>query len=358
MAGNPRKRAKLQAQQAEIERLRALSGVAAPENAGVESLPQRAAHAPARTRVQPTAAPLPRTQTGRQTIAALDQREAEDMRALQAQLSPRARVRIFRERPTWAAGWVEDFSLRTGSVGELLEYLRDEHGGQDYRIEVLARDGQAILYETDLPIAGMVRRRGKPCTRDQWEGIEEPKVSTATVAPAHPSGGMDALAMFDRLLGVQEAAAKATSQLVDKMHTNTMDLVESALEQRTQRVATTSPTSQLRELVTLKRELDEVHAELGGDKEPAAAPAKDDDDIFKSVAKDVMKDAFLSQKGKGGVPAGMRRVTLRRKPQADATTTPATTAAAPNTTTPAAANGGVERIARRTQPAAQSNTIQ
>jgi hypothetical protein len=343
--------------------LRAERGAPTVENAGVESLPQRTAQAPAHVRTrgpQPSAAPLPRTATGRATIAALDQREAEDMRALQSQLTPRARVRIFRERPTWAAGWVEDFSLRNGTVGELLEYLRDEHGGQDYRIEVLSRDGQTVLYEADLPIAGMVRRRGKPCTRDQWEGVESdtrPAPSVATVAAPAPSG-FDPFQMFDKMVGMQTEAARSTRELVDKLHTNTMELVESALDQKTQREAAVSPTAQLRQLVTLKRELDDVHAELGGDQAPAPATPKDDDDIFKSVAKEVMKDAFLSQKkgGAGGAPAGMRRVMVRRR--AGTETTPATAPATGATAAaaPAAANGGVERIARRSQPT--SNTIQ
>lgn len=282
-------------------------------------------------------------------MAALDQREADDLRLLQEQLAPRARVRIFRARPTWAAGWVEDLSLRNGVVGELLEYLRDEHGGQDYTIQVLGRDGQTVLYESELPIAGMVRRRGKPCTRDQWEGIETDVVKPQpTAAAVSPALGFDPFQMFDRMVTMQSEAAKSTRELVDKLHTNTMDLVESALEQKTTREKQGSPVEQIRELVTLKRELDDAHAELGGSEKPAAAPVQTEDDVFKSVAKDVLKTAFMGEKK---APAGLRRVMVRRNGATE--TTQATTQ---TQATQPAANGGVERLVRRTQ--ASTPTIQ
>jgi len=116
------------------------------------------------------------------TRAAVDAATGDEIGRLTAALQPGILARITRLRPVYANGWIEDYPLDSSDVGELLEYLASEHGGQTYRVTLLSPDGQPYLH-CKVPIAGPPRKNGRLAPREAWTGEEERRPTTQAQAP-------------------------------------------------------------------------------------------------------------------------------------------------------------------------------
>lgn len=171
MPGSPLKRARRE-EAKEAKKLDVSGAATVTAKPALEAIPDAVesrgrARAPARS-VTPLR-PLP---LGQATRTATDSAQAQAMKALAGALRPGITLRIERSRPTWAAGFLEDYPIEADqpsmALAELLEHLRDEHGGQHYRITAIGA-GDQILYSGSLPVAGPVRDRGRPITRADWE---------------------------------------------------------------------------------------------------------------------------------------------------------------------------------------------
>jgi hypothetical protein len=131
------------------------------------------------------------------------------MQALAEYVRPGITLRIERTRPSWAAGFLEDFPIEpdSGGINDLLQHLRDEHGGQHYRLTALGA-GDQVLYTGALPISGPVRERGKPITRADWE--ERP--AAPVVAASKQSNPLSELAPLMQVLGTLVQAFSAQQE--------------------------------------------------------------------------------------------------------------------------------------------------
>jgi hypothetical protein len=308
MAGNPlrRKRA-LEA----ATRAAQAAGVATDQpvqtipDATTAGEPARArAPAPARAG-QPRQAfhtTAPQHPAGPEARRVIDNRDASDIENFQAQLTPNMTVRIERMRPSWAAGWIDDVQLETNQVAELFDYLRNEHGGQLYRAQLLGRDGR-ILYQTKIPIAGPVRRDGRVCTRDQWEGIEEPKRAADNpqrTAAAANSGEVTPLALLSLFLQNQSTSMAAVTKAVEKMGEQTekqvTTLVNAVLHRDDTKQSAQTLGQQLKDFAQTSKAVQQISEALGGGKAPPPPAAAEVDPIRQATA-EILKEAIRNEMG-------------------------------------------------------------
>lgn len=188
---------------------------------GVEMLegPGLNTHVSTRTRAQepPAPSPLP---LGPQTRRMVDASEAQRQAGLQEMIIPNTPVRIERTRPTWAAGWLEDFDLEDGEgYADMLQYIADEHGGQSYRISALSSDKRHVLATGRVAIAGPVKVGGKPKTREQWEGRQE-RVQQPVATPLHnpsPAAADNTLAIVQLLMTSNQTAQQAQLESMERI---------------------------------------------------------------------------------------------------------------------------------------------
>jgi hypothetical protein len=334
MAGTPKKRARQLAAETLKNAAATLEATAAGETTVADAtvLPE-GARARARVGIRGTpsdtaAARMPppvKPAAGQRTREAVDRSQVSVMTKLAQQLKPGLTVRIERLRPHWCAGWLEDYPLEDpDAMGEFYTYLREEHGGQYYRLTVLGA-GEQQLYQAQVPISERPKDRGRFIDRAAYEGQQQPRTSNATTqaapAPAPGTGFGDMLAaatgFIQLILAQSEKTNAATLQSVQTMveanQRQTSELASAVLQVRSD----SRPASfgeQLGEILDATRSLDTVRKALGGTQRAGAAQRGDDDDDDMRLLTREAKRAFLTnamsgmfqrapQKRPGGAPA-------------------------------------------------------
>jgi hypothetical protein len=245
-------------------------------------------HARARARVAPPSRVAP---LGQATRNAIDDQQANTVRKLAIAIKPGVTLRLERTRPTWCAGFLEDYPVEDQgeSLNTLREHLRDEHGGQRYRVTVL--QGDNVLAEGPIMIAGQPREHGRVINRAKWEGwADEDQRPSAAAAPSN-RGELGTLAELIRLFAdMQRDSAKAQLESVRDMVTQTRaqttDLIREVVRVREVGTTQRSFTAQLGEIVEATRGIDKVKRQLFGAAKPEReAPEPDDDQILDREAK-------------------------------------------------------------------------
>lgn len=291
MPGSPKKRAaKLKAE---------LEGVT---NRAVEVLSQATAPAePPPTLPEAKADPRPATRArargmryrepaqaarpgGTRVRQAADSAEAQSLTQLSKVLKPGHKLRITRLRPSWAAGWIEDYLLDAGDdLTSIYEYLREEYGGVKYEVMVLA--GSTPLYEASIPVAGPPRDRGKVINRDVWEGISSSSSTPATVErTSNDSGGLAMVTTFAKMfIDSQQRATDAQLQSVREMvnatQRSTGELATAVLENRERGDRRQSLGAQLNEVVEATRAVERVKKAIGATGVTRTGAAEEPDDM-------------------------------------------------------------------------------
>lgn len=308
MAGRPKRRAQRIASATAPTQLPAPSKT--PSDAIPDAVPSRArAHAGAhhaRTPVEPLRPrPLRSPMLGSATRAVADDAQAQTMLRLSQHIKPGVEIRIERARPSWAAGWLEDYPIEaTGdALQELYEHLRDEHGGQLYKLTVLA-PGETPLYVGAVPIAGQVRERGRPLSRDAWD----PQPARAAVrerepnAPAPPLPIGEMLGAFgsfmQMVLGQQDKAAQlqiaAVRDMVASSQKQTSELTSAVLQVRSSESEHRGLAGQIAELMDGVTAVESLRKRFGA---AAAAPDKEDESALDGALKDATRHFLGSVMG-------------------------------------------------------------
>lgn len=221
---------------------------------------------------------------GNQTKAAADTLEAERLRAVASQIRPGVTVQIERTRPTWCAGYLEDYPIDQGgeAFAELRAYVRDTYGGARFRLTVISSSG-ITLAEGNLPVAAPPRHFGKPIDRERWEGnlSQRQDAPTTTRAPEASPIAAPASTANDTLLGLvlglvkdsNQATLASVREMTSQTRQQTADLVKAIIGTRSEERKERSVTTQLAELVDVTRAVDKVNRQLFG----AAARGQQED---------------------------------------------------------------------------------
>lgn len=339
MAGRPKRRARLEAEQRRAQNGRFSSassfgessngssnGHGSPRKTESDTIPDAVpsrARAPAGAHHARSSEPPPPSQPprprplkspliGGQTRAVADDVQAQTMLRLAQLIKPGVEVRIERARPTWAAGWLEDYALDldTGdTLQDLYSHLAEEHGGQLYKLTVLA-PGETPVYVGAVAIAGPVRAQGRPITRDAWDPAPRERQAAPAPAPAPaPLPFGELLTAFggfmNLIMGQQEKAAAAQTEAVREMvrssQQQTADFTAALLQVRSDESHQRGLAGQISEL------MDGVNAVEGLRKRFGAASGKGGDDD-ETVLDGALKQATTHFLGSVmGSMAGARR---------------------------------------------------
>lgn len=258
----------------------------------VESL---RAHARTRARAKTETRPMAVGPATRHTV---DARTSDDLEALARQMRPNLIARIERLRPTWAAGWIEDYPIDTGELGELLAYVRDEHGGSNYKITILSPD-QSVLYTSRIPIAGMPRKRGRELPRARWDGADDepgPRAALRDAETREPrtngTSANDLAALVTALGGVmgggnRDHVLEAVREMTQNTQRQTSDLIAAVLATRSAERQSTGLVGQLREVVQATAGIRELREALAED----APPSRENDDEGRSGTSKLLETA-------------------------------------------------------------------
>lgn len=240
-----------------------------------------------------------RARTGTRTRAAADSYQAQRFTAAAGELGNAIAVRIHRMRPAWCAGFLEDWPLDAGGgMAGLLEYLRDEHGGQLYRVEVLGPDGDP-LHEVRLPVAGPPRELGRVIDRGRYEGAMRGDVEPATVAvapaPAAPSSDPLVAMLVKSLVEGQTRDRNSSAELMREHSQQTINAVREVAQlvaqRQTEEQRQSSFAGQLQQFREGLEALDEVRDAI-----VATVPEGDDDARRDtSATRSFAMDQFLAQ---------------------------------------------------------------
>lgn len=315
MAGSPTKRAKREALKQAAAQLPQVAPAPLPPPtppAGiVDATRARDARAHARTRPQPptqTRAPA----MGRTTHAAIDEQQANTVRTLAHYIKPGLMLRLSRTRPTWAMGYIEDYPVNEGeSLNAFYEYVRDTHGGQTYRVEVLGA-GDVQMFEGGLTIAGPVRVDGRVVTRAKFEGRDDENERSARPATTKPDAGDSTLlALLTMLMDSQRESRDAQREsnaaqlatvtgLVAETRKQTGDLMQVVLQTRDDKRNDNDLGTQLGRIVDAVRSVDKVKKVLGGGDGSRRtnandAPPQTDLDLAETSLKKVLFEAVASK---------------------------------------------------------------
>lgn len=258
MAGSPKKRARREAAESAI-----------PD--ADEGSP-RAPYARSRARA-PASGRAPTREhgyVGPNQKRAADSVAARQLEALAAELGPDTAVRIERVRPSWCAGWVEDYVIDLDGLADLYDHIRSEWGGQVYSVKVLLPDG-ATAFTSRLAIAEPPRHEGRLINRDVWDGSRS--TTRENPAPAQPQPGsspIGQLADFMRLFveqnnRVADTQLAAVRDLVTNSQAQTGELVRAVVARDEQRAGRESFAHQLGDILEATEALEVVRDRLGTD---------------------------------------------------------------------------------------------
>ena len=332
MVGSPKKRAR-RAEQEAAKLREQLPGEAVkpdipnaiPTGPEIDARAQYAragSQAHARERGRRAAMPRAAMSPGPELRATVDRMQAGEIAKLAQALRPGLFLTIERLRPSWCAGWVEDYELQDAQVGELFEYISDEYGGNLYRVLVASPDGQPY-YETRIKIAGPPKNQGRLIDRAKWEGRQADD-QVLTPARANGNGGDQTGALIGALAGMFQAVLEANNRTADKtmeavrtlnesQQKTTADLIGTIVQARENSQERGSFVSQLREVAQANEALKEVKDAL---REPGAEGQADEGSLMNSALQGAaaqFMSAVMQSKlaGKNG-GKGPRRHTRRR----------------------------------------------
>lgn len=307
MAGSPKKRAR-----------RAAAAAAAAEY-GQPIGPNAPAH-DARARAGGPARPDAhgyRPQPGPETRAVSDRTTAQTVADLAHALNSCVSVRIDRLRPVWCNGWIEDYPLDAEGLGELLEYLRDEHGGSSYKITALTENGIPI-FTGKLPISGPPKENGVFINRDEWDGrMHGGRKSNGNGQPAKQNGS--SLGGMVDLLGLvlnesRESrnatlnAVKETTAITTEHQKDLMGIIVESREKETQRQ---SFGSQLREVTDNMKAVEKVRQTLTPGEDNAGVM----DLAVKEAAGGFIQKVLSAEKATAAIPPNRPRQTAPPIPE-------------------------------------------
>ena len=196
---------------------------------------------------------------GPSTRRAIDDRTVEDLDALARQLEPGLVVRLERLRPVWAAGWVEDYPIDADDLAGLLEHVAAEHGGQVYRVTVLASDSSQ-LFGSRIAIAGPPRRRGVMLPRAKWDGSDDVSMIDVSKQAPQQTAFTDIVQVMQLMTGVQEqrqeTVLKSVQSMVDAQNKQIQSLLGAMFE--THKPQAGSFRDQVTGLLQARQALDEL----------------------------------------------------------------------------------------------------
>lgn len=231
MAGTPKRRARREAAQA--DQIPDAIGEETPESAPTVSRATVPLRAPARARTHAHASGAPARGTGDYTgpaaRSAADGLRAGALEDVARSLRPGTVLRVERTRPLWAAGWIEDYPIDRSGVPGLLEYLRDEHGGQLYRLSPLSPAGVPVA-DFVQPIAGAVRVRGRAVDRETFERGGKP--APLEHAPAPQQSQTDNASILRMVLDEARESRNQTMEAVREIAKESRGLADRIIEQR------------------------------------------------------------------------------------------------------------------------------
>lgn len=303
MAGTPKRRARRErAANDGIPDATSAGDPPAAQNVSRETPPLRA---PASARTRARAERPPAWDAGPAVRHSADTLRAAQLEDVAGQLRSGSIVRISRTRPLWAAGWIEDFPLDRSGVPGLLEYLRDEHGGQGYQLSPLSPTG-AVLADFPQFIAGAVRLRGRAVDRDAYErgGARAPEQPAAIHAPA--AAAANDTSMIKLVLDEARESRNATLDAVREMAKDSRAAVDRILQNR-EAPARRSLAAELGELEQTSAALRRVSKTLGGGA-PTAAPTAQGPQEMRDVLKNEFARGMMRQfMGGGKEPQQQRR---------------------------------------------------
>ena len=252
--------------------------------------------------------PVPVAMPGSETRRSVDYQNASELERLAFVLRPGVPVRVERTRPHWCAGVVETyFTLESGRLDELIDYLRDEWGGQVYRVTVLQPHG-APAFESRLTVCAPPRSEGRRIYRDTWAGESEEsdederpthrKKRTSNPEPTRSPAGPSTFGELRELLAMMQAMhADASGKSLDAVRdiiANTRaekeQLIQAVTEMRTQEARSGSLVDQLGEFMTAQRALESVGKAFGAARGREENPGEDD--LMKGALKEAAK-SFL-----------------------------------------------------------------
>lgn len=313
MAGRPRTKQRLEAAEraaaeataraeaAEASARRAATPGAVPS--GVRPLGTRA-----RTHEGPTpgTTPQPNAARYRATGAWTDKAETEQLTRFAEQLAPSMTVRIYRRRPLWCTGWLEDIELEEGTLGELLAYLKNEHGGERYLAEILTVDGR-VGFRAVLPVAGAPRRAGRVVSRDEWEGTASSPRQAAPVqaAPAGvaPDAGF-AISLLDKVIAAQERQTESFTKSLQAVVASTQETLAQSAKRAAQAAPTSDLGSTIRQLAEAKESLDQLGDAFRDDGQPTIVTPPP------SPMTEILKVAVANEMGKKQAPPPSGRLRM------------------------------------------------
>jgi hypothetical protein len=198
MAGTPQKRARREQLAAAAKHVLGVNPAELVEPTNVRPLSpamdaQRLGVAPTQAPARAGAREARALQPGRMQHQAVDAEAVAQMADFASVLSPECVVRVERLRPSFAAGIVEDVMLDSGELAELIEHVREEHGGQRYKLTLLSANGTA-LSTSKLNIPGAPRAEGRVRRRGYWvDGDERKENATAQQVVASPNDAFASL---------------------------------------------------------------------------------------------------------------------------------------------------------------------
>lgn len=241
---------------------------------------------------------------GPHTRASVDNAVGDEINRLASALKPGLTARIARTRPTYAAGWVEDYPLDSSQIGELLDYLSHEHGGQVYRLTLLDAVNHPY-FETNIPIAGPPRRHGKILTREAWEGVDE----TTSTRP-NPIETRQAPDQVELLLKFMNASQENERHAADRLMNSVEKLIATSQRENqailrdlaaTKRAETESQNpnfmKQIAEWQKATTAIKEIASAITADDKSAIVKPEDDDlnGTLKAATKDFISNFMMAQ---------------------------------------------------------------
>jgi hypothetical protein len=198
-----------------------------------------------------------------------------ELAQLAAALTASLSVDIERTHPLWCKGWLETYELQSPDVRELRAYIKEEYGGQTYRISVLNSAG-AVLYSGKLDVAGQPKDQGRAITRDAWD----PQAGAVkTGAADNGLGGGLVGKVIDMMRESTRDQMNAVKDMVTASRQETKDLIASIVQVRANENVQQSFASQLNGFVETTVAVDKVRKRLAPPAVAAPPPVAADDDL-------------------------------------------------------------------------------
>lgn len=272
--------------------------------------------APTRARTRGTPAPSP----GKLQLGAVDELAMQQMQAFADALAPECTVRIERLRPTFAAGVCEDFLLDAGELAELIEHVREEYGGQRYKLTLLSANGTA-LQSTKLNVPGAPKHEGRRVTRSFWTGDDEPRALAGAPVqnPSDQFAAMTAvLKTFAEIMGPRDNSADtiaAVREIAAAGNEQTHRLIR-ALATRDPSTAPKTLREQMAEVIETQRAFGQLRdAIVDVEPGPSAAPAPTDDSMLSGALKQMATQVLMQGWQNSAAARGAAVVTAPSQPQ-------------------------------------------